>query len=65
MDGQQNQNHDCVVIKLKSSQTTMKLSDGRIRNVTLYEADDECQHEDDPYWFDGIKCKKCSGWFIR
>lgn len=48
---------------LSSTETTILSPDVIERKVTLYEADPDCKHEEDPCCYDGFRCCKCHGWF--
>lgn len=34
------------------------------KDVVLYNADEECEHEIEVLW-SGIKCTKCGGWYCE
>lgn len=35
----------------------------QLADVELYDADPNCDHEEDLTCYNGVKCKKCGGWF--
>lgn len=41
----------------------MKDEDGKMSEVTLFDFRKDCDHEQDPNCWSGIKCRKCGGWF--
>ena len=43
-------------------ETKIKLEDGTVIDVMLYDADPNCDHEEDPKCWSGIRCIKCGGW---
>ena len=47
----------------ENEEVEIKTEDGTTYTTTLWDADPNCEHEQDPYCLSGIKCNKCGGWY--
>jgi len=48
---------------LKPIKVNFKSLNGTVSKEILYDADPNCEHEEKPNNWSGIKCKNCGGWF--
>lgn len=63
-DEKQSRNAPRTNLQTDSSRVCkMKMTDGTIRNVHLWDANPNCEHEELANNWSDIRCSKCTGWY--